>query len=249
MSSAHPPHHLHWLLPGEPFPCVDSAWGPDSPYPGLLCAGGVLDIPSLTQAYAQGIFPWFSAGQPVLWWSTAPRLVLQANRFRLHRSLRKTIQSGLTNGRLVVRFDHATPQVIEACAQTPRAGQPGTWIVPAMVKAYQAWHHVGAVHSAETWWDGELVGGLYAVQLGQMVFGESMFSRRSNASKIALAALVAWSLKHRIPLIDCQQATPHLISLGAHRMERPDFLAHVHQAVQSPPPPWVFSPDDWSFLY
>jgi leucyl/phenylalanyl-tRNA--protein transferase len=249
MSSAYPHLALPWLAPGEPFPPAANAWGEDSPYPGLLCAGGVLDIPTLTQAYGQGVFPWFSSGQPVLWWSTAPRLVLEPERFRLHRSLRKTLKTALSSGRLEVRFDSATPAVIEACAQTPRPGQSGTWIVPSMVQAYQAWHRAGGVHSVETWWDGACVGGLYAVQLGRMVFGESMFSRRSDASKIALAGLVAWSLKHQIPLIDCQQATPHLMSLGAHTIGRDEFVRHVAQAVQSPAPPWVFAPDDWSFLY
>jgi leucyl/phenylalanyl-tRNA---protein transferase len=249
MSPARPHLALPWLAPGEPFPPAASAWGEDSPYPGLLCAGGVLDIPTLTQAYGQGVFPWFSSGQPVLWWSTAPRLVLEPERFRLHRSLRKTMKTALASGRLELRFDSATPAVIEACAQTPRPGQSGTWIVPSMVQAYQAWHRAGGVHSVETWWDGACVGGLYAVQLGRMVFGESMFSRRSDASKIALAGLVAWSLKHQIPLIDCQQATPHLMSLGAHTIARDAFVQHVTQAVQSPTPPWVFAPDDWSFLY
>lgn len=249
MSASVPLPPLPWLAPGEAFPPVNTAWNDDTPYPGLLCAGGALDIPTLERAYRQGIFPWFSEPQPVLWWSTAPRLVLHPTRFRFHRSLRKTVQSGLNTGRLALRFDHATPQVIEACAQTARAGQSGTWIVPAMVQAYQAWHRAGGVHSVETWWDGELVGGLYAVQIGAMVFGESMFSRQSNASKIALAALVAWALKHGVAMIDCQQATAHLMSMGAHTLERADFVQHVAQAVQKPAAPWVFARDDWGFLY
>jgi leucyl/phenylalanyl-tRNA--protein transferase len=249
MSSAADPPTLPWLAPGEAFPAVNTAWGDDTPYPGLLCAGGALDVPTLKQAYRQGIFPWFSPGQPLLWWSTAPRLVLEPQRFRFHRSLRKTIHSGLAQGRLEVRMDHATDRVIQACAQTPRAGQSGTWIVPAMVQAYQAWHREGGVHSVETWWDGELVGGLYAVQIGGMVFGESMFSHQSDASKIALAALVAWAIKHQVGMIDCQQATAHLMSMGAHTLERPDFVQHVTQAVQCPAAAWVFGPEDWSFLY
>jgi leucyl/phenylalanyl-tRNA--protein transferase len=237
------------LAPGEAFPAVHTAWDENTPYPGLLCAGDALDVPTLKQAYRQGIFPWFSPGQPVLWWSTSPRLVLEPHRFRFHRSLRKTLQSGLAQGRLEVRMDHATDRVIQACAQTPRAGQSGTWIVPAMVQAYQAWHREGGVHSVETWWDGELVGGLYAVQIGGMVFGESMFSNQSDASKIALSALVAWALKHQVGMIDCQQATAHLMSMGAHTIDRGDFVQHVAHAVQSPAAPWVFGPDDWSFLY
>jgi leucyl/phenylalanyl-tRNA--protein transferase len=228
---------------------VSTAWDESTPYPGLLCAGGALDVGTLRQAYRQGIFPWFSPGQPVLWWSTTPRLVLQPHRFRFHRSLRKTVQSGLAQGRLEVRMNHATDRVIQACAQTPRAGQSGTWIVPAMVQAYQSWHRQGDVHSVETWWDGELVGGLYAVQIGGMVFGESMFSQQSDASKIALSALMAWALKHQVGMIDCQQATAHLMSMGAHTMDRGDFVQHVARAVHSPAAPWVFGPDDWSFLY
>jgi leucyl/phenylalanyl-tRNA--protein transferase len=249
MSSEAPTPTLPWLAPGEAFPAVNTAWGEETPYPGLLCAGGVLDVPTLKQAYRQGIFPWFSPGQPVLWWSTAPRLVLEPQRFRFHRSLRKTLQSGLAQGQLEVRMDHATDRVIQACAQTPRAGQSGTWIVPTMVQAYQAWHREGDVHSVETWWDGELVGGLYAVQIGGMVFGESMFSHQSDASKIALSALVAWAMKHQVGMIDCQQATAHLMSMGAHTISRVEFVQHVAHAAQSPAAPWVFGPDDWSFLY
>ena len=203
----------------------------------------------MRRAYQHGIFPWFGPGQPTLWWSTSPRLVLCPSAFRFHRSLRKTLHSGLRSGRLSIRFDHATDRVIEACAQTERPGQSGTWIVPTMVQAYQAWHAAGDVHSVETWWDGELVGGLYAVCLGRMVFGESMFSLRSDASKMALAALVAWSMRHGVPMIDCQQATPHLMSMGAELVGRQAFVREVTQAVQGPSAPWVFEPGDWSCLY
>lgn len=249
MQSDDPTPTLPWLDMVDPFPPVSQAWGQQTPYPGLLCAGGSLDTATLRAAYRQGIFPWFGEGQPILWWSTAPRLVLTPNAFRFRRSLRKTLQHGLSSGRLSVRFDHATPRVIEACAQTPRSGQSGTWIVPEMVRAYQAWHAAGVVHSVETWWDGELVGGLYAVRLGGMVFGESMFSWRSDASKIALAALVAWARRHRVAMIDCQQATAHLMSMGAHTVSRDEFVSHVTQAVQNPEPAWVFEPQDWSYLY
>jgi len=245
--NTHPP--LPWLAPSEPFVPVEGAWGEDSPYPGLLCAGGQLDPATLEQAYVRGIFPWFGPGQPILWWSTSPRLVLRPSAFRLHRSLRKTLDKVRQGGPWAVRFDHNTPAVIEACAQTPRAGQSGTWIVPEMVRAYSDWHRVGAVHSVETWFEGELVGGLYAVRLGQMVFGESMFSRHTDASKIALAALVAWCLRHGVDLIDCQQATAHLLSMGAELWPRSDFVAHVSQTVHRPPAPWVFDANDWSCLY
>jgi leucyl/phenylalanyl-tRNA--protein transferase len=240
---------LVWLEPGQAFPPVETAWGLQDPAPGLLAAGGVLDVTTLVSAYSQGIFPWYSAGQPILWWSTDPRMVLQTDAFRLHRSLRKNIQSLLRAGRLEVRFDHDFERVIRACAHTPRAGQNGTWILPAMVQAYIRLHQAGVAHSVETWIDGELVGGLYAINLGAMVFGESMFSRQSNASKMALAALVAFCRAQQIPLIDCQQDTPHLASLGAALMPRPTFLQHVQKTTQHAAPSWKFEPIYWQNLF
>lgn len=240
---------LVWLEPGQAFPPVETAWGLQDPAPGLLAAGGVLDVTTLVSAYSQGIFPWYSAGQPILWWSTDPRMVLQTDAFRLHRSLRKNIQSLLRAGRLEVRFDHDFERVIRACAHTPRAGQNGTWILPAMVQAYIRLHQAGVAHSVETWIDGELVGGLYAINLGAMVFGESMFSRQSNASKMALAALVAFCRAQQIPLIDCQQDTPHLASLGAALMPRPTFLQHVQKTAQHAAPSWKFEPIYWQNLF
>jgi leucyl/phenylalanyl-tRNA--protein transferase len=240
---------LVWLEPGQAFPPVETAWGLQDPAPGLLAAGGVLDVTTLVSAYSQGIFPWYSAGQPILWWSTDPRMVLQTDAFRLHRSLRKNIQSLLRAGRLEVRFDHDFERVIRACAHTPRAGQNGTWILPAMVHAYIRLHQAGVAHSVETWIDGELVGGLYAINLGAMVFGESMFSRQSNASKMALAALVAFCRAQQIPLIDCQQDTPHLASLGAALMPRPTFLQHVQKTAQHAAPSWKFEPIYWQNLF
>jgi leucyl/phenylalanyl-tRNA--protein transferase len=240
---------LVWLEPGQAFPPVETAWGLQDPAPGLLAAGGVLDVTTLVSAYSQGIFPWYSAGQPILWWSTDPRMVLQTDAFRLHRSLRKNIQSLLRAGRLEVRFDHDFERVIRACAHTPRAGQNGTWILPAMVHAYIRLHQAGVAQSVETWIDGELVGGLYAINLGAMVFGESMFSRQSNASKMALAALVAFCRAQQIPLIDCQQDTPHLASLGAALMPRPTFLQHVQKTAQHAAPSWKFEPIYWQNLF
>lgn len=239
---------LPWLEPGQAFPPVQAAWGPLDPAPGLLAAGGVLDVATLVAAYSQGIFPWYSAGQPILWWSPDPRMVLRTDAFRLHRSLRKTIQSLLHAGRLEVRFDHDFERVISSCARVPRAGQSGTWILPAMVQAYLRLHRAGVAHSVETWIDGELVGGLYAVNLGAMVFGESMFSRQSDASKIALTALVAFCRTQQIPVIDCQQDTPHLASLGGELMARPAFQRHVQQAVQHAAPQWQFEPKYWQKL-
>jgi leucyl/phenylalanyl-tRNA--protein transferase len=246
MDSRPPP--LPWLDPGDDFPPVAQAWGPATEAPGLLAAGGRLDVPTLLRAYASGIFPWFSEGQPILWWSPDPRMVLDTTRFRLHRSLRKVLQKFRVTPGCEIRVDTAFEQVIRTCSASPREGQSGTWIVPAMVNAYCALHHAGHAHSVETWIDGQLVGGLYCVTLGQAVFGESMFTRRTDASKIALAALVCFCRQHGIRLIDCQQNTRHLASLGAREMPRADFLAAVAQARQLPPPVWHFEPLYWSQL-
>jgi leucyl/phenylalanyl-tRNA--protein transferase len=248
MTQTPPTRPLPWLEPGEAFPPVELAWGPHDPAPGLLAAGGVLDVPTLVAAYSRGIFPWYSQGQPILWWSTDPRMVLEPASFRLHRSLRKTLQKLLREDRLEVRFDQAFDRVIQACAQIPRDGQSGTWILPAMVQAYARLHRAGVAHSIETWIDGELCGGLYLVNLGAMVFGESMFSRRSDASKIALAALAAFCRAKGIPLIDCQQDTAHLASLGGQLLPRERFVQHLRLAVLQPAPHWEFSPVYWRKL-
>lgn len=245
MSQSPPSPLLPWLEPGQAFPPVESAWSANDPAPGLLAAGGVLDVPTLVAAYSKGIFPWYSAGQPILWWSTSPRMVLHTHAFRLHRSLRKTLQRLLSEQRLEIRFDHTFDRVIQACANTPRQGQQGTWILPAMSKAYVQLHRAGVAHSVETWIDGELVGGLYAVNLGRMVFGESMFSRRPDASKLALAGLVAFCRQYEIALIDCQQETPHLTSLGAELIQRKRFSQHLRIAIHQPAPSWEFLPVYW----
>ena len=233
---------LPWLDAGEGFPPVATAWGNTDPAPGLLAAGAALDVPTLVQAYSKGIFPWFSEGQPVLWWSPNPRMVLNTARFKLHRSLRKSLRHLLDAQRLEIRFDHGFESVIQACARKPRAGQPGTWIVPDMVKAYGALHKAGHAHSIETWLDGELAGGLYCVNLGGMVFGESMFAHQTDASKIALCALVAFCGAHHITMIDCQQTTQHLASLGAAEISREDFVAHLDKTVGLAAPSWHFNP-------
>ncbi|MFN4362340.1 MAG: leucyl/phenylalanyl-tRNA--protein transferase [Hylemonella sp.] len=242
------PFPLPWLEPGEDFPPVEQAWGRGSDAPGLLAAGGSLDVDTLRRAYAHGIFPWFSPGQPILWWSTDPRMVLKVDEFRLHRSLRKTLQKFLITPGCEIRFNSAFEEVISACAGSPRPGQDGTWIVPAMVQAYIALHHAGHAHSVETWVDGQLVGGLYCVSLGRAVYGESMFARASDASKIALAALVAFCRTHEISLIDCQQNTSHLATLGAHEIPRVDFLRHIDAACRLAPPRWQFEPLYWQQL-
>ena len=211
---------IPWLAPDTPFPDTSQALGPDSEAPGLLAAGGDLRPERLEAAYRRGIFPWFSEGQPVLWWTTDPRMVLPVDEFKLSRSLRKTLQRFLRTPGCEVRIDSDFAAVMQACALTPRDGQNGTWILPEMREVYAQWHQRGRVHSFETWVDGILVGGLYGVSLGRMFFGESMFAHRTDASKIALAALVAFCRRHGIALIDCQQETAHLASLGASPIPR-----------------------------
>ena len=240
--------HLPWLNPGDPFPDTARAWDERQPAPGLLAAGGALDVDSLHRAYSCGIFPWFSEGQPILWWSTDPRMVLFTGGFKLHRSLRKTVARFRVDPRCEIRFDSDFDSVIRACAGSARPGQSGTWIVPAMVQAYRDFHRAGFAHSVETWVDGQLAGGLYCVRIGRAVFGESMFTRVPDASKVALAALVAWCRHAPVEMIDCQQNTRHLASLGAREIPRREFVQQVTgQAVRSPAR-WQFDPVYWNAL-
>ena len=243
-----PQHPLPWLEAGQDFPPVSSAWGSTEPAPGLLAAGAALDIATLVRAYSLGIFPWYSRGQPTLWWSPNPRMVLHTEQFKLHRSLRKSVQKFLAQAGCAVLFDRSFERVINACASQLRGGQPGTWILPEMVAAYCALHRAGHAHSVETWVNGELVGGLYCVSLGGMVFGESMFAHATDASKIALCALVAFCKAHGIALIDCQQNTGHLAFLGAAEISREAFTAHVAQGITCPAPTWEFDPVYWKYL-
>ena len=240
--------NLPWLDPGDAFPDAAQAWDMAQPAPGLLAAGGALDVDSLHRAYSAGIFPWFSEGQPILWWSTDPRMVLFTDEFRLHRSLRKALARFTADDRCELRFDTAFSEVIHACSQSERPGQSGTWIVPQMVKAYEAFHRAGYAHSVEAWIGGRLAGGLYCVGIGRAVFGESMFTRVPDASKIALAGLTAFCRHHRIGFIDCQQNTQHLASLGAREIPRPEFVAQVMKNAQKAAPPWRFEPVYWNGL-
>ena len=209
-----------------PFPPVDKALRSPN---GLLCAGGDLSPARVIDAYSHGIFPWFSEGDPILWWSPDPRMVLFPDELRISHSLRKT----LARGTFDTRVDTAFRDVIGACA-APRHGQSGTWILPEMVAAYTALHEAGFAHSVESWRDGELVGGLYGVALGRVFFGESMFSREPDASKVALVRLVERLRLHGADLIDCQQATPHLASLGAREIGRAEFAKRVQDSIQYP---------------
>jgi leucyl/phenylalanyl-tRNA--protein transferase len=243
-----PQIQLPWLEPGDLFPSVEKAWTLASDAPGLLAAGADLSVPTLLQAYANGIFPWFNEGQPILWWSTEPRMVLQIDSFQLHRSLRRKIQKFVREPRFEIRIDTAFRQVIEACANSDRKGHPGTWIVPDMVNAYIRLHEAGHAHSVETWIDGQLAGGLYCVAIGRAVYGESMFTRTPDGSKIALAALVAHCREHAVAMVDCQQETSHLASLGAAPIARKDFVLRTQEASSMSPIPWEFSPLYWSHL-
>ena len=239
---------LPWLDAGQDFPPVSSAWGASDPAPGLLAAGAALDVASLLRAYSLGIFPWYSQGQPTLWWSPNPRMVLLTEQFKLHRSMRKSLQRFISQPGHEVRFDTSFKHVINACASKLRDGQPGTWILPEMIAAYCALHDARHAHSVETWINGELVGGLYCVNLGGMVFGESMFADATDASKIALCALVSFCRAYEIPVIDCQQNTDHLASFGAMDISREAFTAHVAQAITRPAPTWQFDPVYWNYL-
>lgn len=231
------------------FPDPSLALGHGSAAPGLLAAGGTLTPQRLEAAYRLGIFPWYSEGQPVLWWCPDPRMVLKTADLRLSHSLRKTLRRFARDEHAEVRIDSAMAQVLDHCAGTPRDGQDGTWITPEIRAAYLAWHRMGRAHSFETWIDGQLVGGLYGVNLGRMFYGESMFSLRTDASKIALAALVAFCRRHRIEWIDCQQHTSHLESMGAAEVPRSAFQAHLNQVVDLPAPlEWTYHRSLWDEL-
>lgn len=239
---------IPWLDDSSPFPPPSQALGPDSGLAGLLAAGGKLTAERLVNAYEQGIFPWFSQGQPILWWSTDPRMVLKVDHFKLHRSFKKTLTKFVNSNNCEIRFDHDFASVMGHCANIKRNGQPGTWILPEMVRAYQDLHCSGFAHSVETWMGGRLVGGLYCVAIGKAVFGESMFALVPDASKIALAALVAFCRHHGIGMIDCQQNTRHLASLGAQEIPRAEFLQHVTQSRQRVSPRWAFESLYWKHL-
>ena len=241
---------IRWLGGADdPLPEARLALGRSSDAPGLVAAGGELTPERLVEAYGKGIFPWYSEGQPILWWSPDPRMVLLPAEFRLARSLKKTLRRFVASPGCEVRVDSAFGRVITACATTPREGEPGTWIVPEMIEAYGAWHGAGRAHSFETWIDGELVGGLYGVSLGRMFFGESMFAHRTDASKIALAALVAFCREHRIETIDCQQRTSHLASFGGRELPRPEFLRRLGTALAMPPvADWTYDLRMWRQL-
>jgi leucyl/phenylalanyl-tRNA--protein transferase len=217
---------IHWLRPDEPFPPVTAALADPN---GLLAVGGELSAVRLIDAYRHGIFPWFSPGQPVLWWSPDPRMVLMPHELKVSRSLRKALRRRDYD----VRADTCFRAVMQACAE-PRPEQGGTWISAGMIAAYCALHEQGLAHSIETWIDGELAGGLYGVALGRMFYGESMFTHAADASKIALVHLVRQIERWHFGMIDCQMHTRHLASLGAREIPRADFMRKLQELVDYP---------------
>jgi len=233
---------IPWLANNAPFPPVETALAlPD----GLLAAGGSLAVPRLLEAYSHGIFPWSNPGEPLLWWSPDPRMVLIPGEFRISRSLAKTLR----NSGHEVHCDTAFEQVMRGCA-APRAAQSGTWIGEDMIAAYCTLHQLGYAHSVETWVDDKLAGGLYGVGIGRMFYGESMFSSVSNASKIALAHLARQLERWQFGMIDCQMNTPHLATLGAREIPRREFIASLKELIHCAPTDEKFPPvhpSDWQF--
>ena len=228
---------IPYLGPHDPFPPVDRALRDPN---GLLAAGADLSPERLIDAYAHGIFPWFSDEDPVLWWSPDPRMVLFPSEVHVSKSLRKRIRSG----KIRVTLDSSFLQVMEGCA-APRPGQDGTWITDEMTEAYVRLFEMGHAHSVEAWEGDRLVGGLYGVALGRMFFGESMFSRAADASKVALVALARQLERWGFRCIDCQMSTNHLSSLGAREIPRSAFLRQIKPLIrQDPvPSPWKVDAD------
>lgn len=227
-------HEQYYPLPEGPvlilgektaFPPLQNALSEPN---GLIAIGGDLTADRLLSAYQQGIFPWFSPGEPILWWSPNPRMVLFPQAIKISRSLRKVIQQQPFD----IRFNTDFKGVIESCAKTPRPGQPGTWISQAMVEAYLQLHRLGYAHSVEAWQHNQLVGGCYGVKIGRMFYGESMFHHVSNASKVAFAHLVEWLNQQQVGMIDCQMHTPLLASFGAHEIPRERFITQLIELVQ-----------------
>ena len=213
---------LPWMPPGGPlwFPAVERA-----PADGPLMVGGDLSPERLLLAYARGIFPWYGEDAPILWWSPDPRCVLFPEKLHVGATLRRVLRSG----RFRFTEDACFAQIIRTCAEIPRPGQDGTWIVPEMLRAYVRLHELGHAHSIEVWEDGRLVGGLYGVLQGRVFFGESMFHLRSDASKAAVVHLMDWLKGQGVELVDCQQTTPHMLLLGAEELPRREFLALLRE--------------------
>ena len=225
---------IPWLDSPNDFPITDRAL---SYPPGLLAASMEINADWLEASYARGIFPWYSQGEPVLWWSTSPRAVLYTAEFKLHRSLAKSIRKFRNDPARCIRLNTAFVQVMRACA-SPRPGQDGTWITEEVISAYCELHRRGFAHSVEHWHGDKLVGGLYCVALGKMVYGESMFSTETDASKVAFAHFVYWLKAQNVHIIDCQQATAHLMSMGARTVSRKVFESEMANSIVQPTLNW-----------
>ncbi len=217
---------IPWLDTQTPFPSVALALSDPN---GLLAAGADLSPERLIEAYKQGIFPWFNEGDPILWWSPDPRMVLFPDELKISRSLRKTLKKHP----YVIRVDSAFQEVMQGCA-APRNAQAGTWISPRMISAYTRLHELGIAHSVEAWSDDQLVGGLYGMAIGKMFYGESMFSRLTDASKVPFAHLVSQLKRWGFGMIDCQMNTPHLASLGAREIPRNEFSHKLSNLITQP---------------
>jgi leucyl/phenylalanyl-tRNA---protein transferase len=214
---------IPWIKSARDFPAVETARIEPN---GLLCMGGNLEPETILTAYSRGIFPWYSDGQPILWWSPDPRMVLFPDEFKVSKSLAKTIRAD----KFEIRFDSAFAEVMTGCA-APRGRHSGTWILPPMQVAYTRLHEIGFAHSAEAWRGGELVGGLYGIAMGRMFYGESMFARETDASKVAFVAMVEKLKRDGFGLIDCQQETNHLASFGARPIPRKHFTQQLQELI------------------
>ena len=233
---------ISWLGPQDPFPSPSHHNDPDANVPGLIAVSERIYPGQLLQAYQRGIFPWYSDNQPVLWWSPDPRMVLIPKNFKCSESLRKKIRQFCQDPQCEILLDDDFGAVIRACATSSRKDQDGTWITHEIMDAYTTFHEQGYAHSIALKENGELIGGLYCVAIGRMVFGESMFSYKPNASKMALAALSAWCIEQQITMIDCQQETAHLRSLGAAPISREEFLQQLQISLNPSNMviPWTF---------
>lgn len=232
---------LTWIEPNDPLPPTDLALTIEDGANGLLAAGADLSPQRLTEAYRKGVFPWFSKGEPVLWWTPSPRMVLMLDEFKISKSFGKTITRVIADSTFEILCDRDFVGVMRACA-APRAGQSGTWISEPMISAYQQLHQMGHAHSIEVFRDQQRVGGLYCVSFGKMVFGESMFATETDASKLALASLVGWLKRQGAVVIDCQQRTDHLASLGGREIDRSAFETYIHRLTQLEELPWRSAP-------
>ena len=232
---------LSWINPDDPLPPTQLALTPDEGANGLLAAGADLSSKRLQEAYQRGIFPWFSKGEPVLWWTPDPRMVLKIADFKVSKSFSKTLRRACTDPELEIHCDQNFEGVMRACAEA-RPGQSGTWISDPMIQCYCELHSLGLAHCVTAHRGGQLLGGLYCVAIGKMVFGESMFSRAPDGSKLALAALVGWLRSQGGLVIDCQQKTEHLASLGAQEIRRQEFEFIVQDLTRRDPLAWSTAP-------